>query len=99
MSKQEVTKNYFMATGHVFFHEKDSEEVQSTFENAVIASENAYLNTIDLGRAQQAMQVQLHNKVQGIEIIVVDVKFATIFPLGAMTQTQFLNIPETTTVQ
>lgn len=85
---------YFLASGQVYFHPTGKpEETTYSFENAIIANSTGKISTMDLGRAQQALQIQLHNKIQGQELIVVNVVFSGISPLGEMTHEEFYNVP------
>lgn len=97
MSK--AKQHYFLAAGHVFFHpvvagqEAGEVEVGSTHLNAILTTSTEYLTSNDLGRAQQALQLQMHSRTQGSEIKVVDVVFSSIISLGYMTPDEFLNTP------
>ena len=92
----QVKQYYHLAAGHVFFHDAKAEgdiEVGSTHLNAVVVTQTGNITSQDLGRAQQALQIQLHNRMPHTEVKVVDVVFSGIIALGHMTPDEFLCIP------
>lgn len=83
--------HYYVIVGQVMFYEATKEdEVGTATLNAVISAETPYLTVTDLGRAQQAVQLQLHNRSPGVQLEVVDVILTNICPIGHMTPLQFL---------
>lgn len=97
-------QHYYLAAGHVMFHPvikdqaAEAVEVGSTHLNAVLVvpaveAKDPVVTSKDLGRAQQALQMQLHQRTQGQEINVVDVTFTAIIYLGLMTPAEFLGTP------
>ena len=82
--------HYYMVVGTLMFHEaKDPEGIGSTTLNAIIASDTKDIRVKEIGKAQTALQQQLHNRTPGVLMNVVDVTLMNFIYLGHLTQEEF----------
>lgn len=76
MKKQSPTKIRFLVTGTVQYLLDDSKEILSTTLNTILQVPNHYISAYDIGRAQQALQMQLdsdfknEHKITPIRVVV-----------------------------
>lgn len=87
-------QHYRMVAGDVYYHPAGKpEELGSTSLNAILTTkfnEGNVVTVKDLGTAQKSLQIQLHQRTQGMEVIVTDVIMTGMFDLGTMTPAEFL---------
>jgi len=95
--KKKNLEHYFMVAGEVIFRLADAPEdsVPNVMRlNAVITSSDGRLAVAQLGRAQQALQMNFHNRLQDPTVKVIDVVMLAVIPLGVFTAEQFHKQPE-----
>lgn len=90
MSKklETVKLHYWLALANVFYTHKGQTEVVGTSVNAVHATTDHRITSTDLGKIQQAVQIQVGNRAQGAELNFVDVTLSFSY-MGHMTPTEF----------
>lgn len=93
--EEEESKNhYHMIAGEIVFREGDSEIVNAVRVNGVIVDPGRELPARLLGKAQQILQLNFHQRMQNENIQVLDVVLMNLMYLGHMTQSQFQKQPE-----
>lgn len=90
----EESKHHFLITGEIVFTEKSSDEVNAIRVNGVLLTDQTNLPVASLGKAQQVLQANFHERMKGQKIDVVDVILTNITYLGQMTQDEFYKNPE-----
>ena len=93
---QERKFYYYLVSGNVVV-ENDG-NVQAIMQNALMTADHPEIGIHQLGKAQQALQVTLFQKM-GETINVVDVKILSLTLLGYMSEKQFNHRPEGVKVQ
>jgi hypothetical protein len=84
--------HYFLASGQTVFLRDGSDMVESLTSNSLIITHDQKIRARDIGRVQQAFQMNLHKKMSGQEIKpvkVIDVVITSIAYLGQMSQREF----------
>lgn len=76
----------FLCTGEVIFSAKDTEGVHSIRLNAIASNDKPLIPVRLLGRMQQGLQYQFHQRMQDPTLTVVDVVILNIVSLGEMTK-------------
>ena len=86
-------RHYHLASALMVFQTKVNGELQEQINtlsmNTVLPTSENRITAEDLGKTQQNLQMQLHNRMEGIEVIVLDVVFNSLSYLGEMTQEEF----------
>jgi len=95
-SQKNALEHYFMVTGQIVFRAPDAEEdtaPNSILVNAVITSPDGRIAVQQLGRAQQALQLQFFKKMGEAQLTVLDVVIMALMPLGVFTAAAFHAVP------
>ena len=83
--------HYHLIAGLVMCHPKDKPEDAGGIPiNAILTTKDGRITAAALGQGQQALQVQMHNKIADTEMVVQDVHIDSISHLGEMTPEEFL---------
>ena len=86
-------RHYHLASALMVFQTKVNGELQEQINtlsmNTVLPTSENRITAEDLGKTQQNLQMQLHNRMEGVEVIVLDVVFNGFSYLGEMTQEEF----------
>lgn len=84
---------YWLVAGNVVIASgENDEDVQGIPQNAMITTDEPTIGVFQLGKAQQAMQVTLFQKL-GATVKVVDVVIFNLVNLGYMTEEEFNHRP------
>lgn len=95
MSKLKQKHRYIVCGEILFSFEQDGETQISTVKaNAVITTKFRNVTVKDLGQAQQILQLNVHRRMDGQVINVVDVVILSMSYLGFQTEKDFQAIPE-----
>jgi hypothetical protein len=90
--------HHYLVSGKVFTIDPENEDagVGSTEINATITSDQPYVTAREIGRAQQALQMNLFQRAQNPNIQVVDLNIGALIYLGEMTEAVFAaGMPQT----
>lgn len=94
----EETRNYYyLVVGNVIIASED-DNVQAIPQNAMILTDAPEIGRYQLGKAQQALQLTLFNKL-GEPAKVVDVIITNMVLLGYFTEAEFHTMPEGVGIQ
>lgn len=95
MTKQKAL-HYHLVCGTLMCANEDG-DISSISLNAILPTEEKFINVPAIGKAQQALQMNFHQRMQGEDapkVNVVDVVIASISYLGLMTPEKFNETPE-----
>lgn len=88
-----MRKHYYLVSGEVFYRDPNAEEGTvaggSVKLNSLLALERNRVTAMDMGKAQQALQLRFHNQMQQPTLVVFDVFMVNISYLGHMTDAEF----------
>lgn len=84
-----VPMHYWMATANVIFTDKGAEDGGVIPMNAVLLTTEQCVNAPALAQAQRTLTANLHEKIPGNDVKVVDIVFTGFTHLGRMTQEEF----------
>ena len=86
-------RHYYHASALMVFQTKvdgeEQEPLNTITMNTVQPTTEQRVTAADLGKTQQNLQMQLHSRMEGVEVIVLDVVFNGFSYLGEMTQEEF----------
>ena len=86
-------RHYYLASALMVFQTKVNGELQEHINtlsmNTVLPTSENHITADDLGKTQQNLQMQLHKRMEDVEVIVLDVVFNGFSYLGEMTQEEF----------
>ena len=86
-------RHYYLASALMVFQTKVNGELQEHINtlsmNTVLPTSENRITADDLGKTQQNLQMQLHKRMEDVEVIVLDVVFNGFSYLGEMTQEEF----------
>lgn len=88
-------KHHYLVTGELVYTVKDADNIHALRLNAVVLGDTA--DTIParaIGAAQQALQMQFHQRMDNPEVTVRDVVIMNMLYLGNMTAEEFQRPPE-----
>lgn len=91
--------HYHMICGEIIFKDASSEIPSAVRCNGVLVDPEKNIPVRLLGKAQQILQLQFHQKMDGLVVTVVDVVLMNFMYLGFMTEEQFRKTPEGMKVQ
>jgi hypothetical protein len=100
-SKSEKAEEYVLITGEIVFIDP---KVERAFPNAIRANgvmmlSERKLNRYAMGKAQQVLQANFHQKMGEVEVQVVDVVLFNFTWLGRMTPGEFSKMPDGLKIQ
>lgn len=99
MSEQSLN-HYYLLTGEVVFRQAQDEDViNSIRSNGVLATDVTNIGTAILGKAQQIIQLNFHNKMKDTSLEILDVIILNMTYLGYMTADEFAAPPVGTKLQ
>ncbi len=84
-----MKKHYHLVHGSIVFLDKESAAPVKLDLNAILPTDTQNIDTKALGKAQQNLQLNLHNKMEDPELKVVDVVLNSFSYLGCMTHVEF----------
>lgn len=93
-------KHYFLVAGLIYFGVEGSEQTQSIMLNAIATGSDTNIPARMIGTAQQALQMNLFQKMDdptGIQVR--DVVITNVSHLGFMSVEEFQAVPEGYTLQ
>ena len=97
---ENVKHHHQLIVGEIIFRSKQNEEdVTAIRLNGVLISDRVDLPVRTLGKAQQILQLNFHNKMQSEDIEVLDVVLHNFVYLGHFTKEEFEATPDGTKVQ
>lgn len=83
-----------LIVGEIVFKERNQENVHSIRVNGVLVNADREIPVRMLGKAQQILQLNFHQRMQDENIEVLDVVLTNFIYLGYMTQEEFHKAPE-----
>lgn len=92
--KEEPMNHFHMIAGEIVFREKGEEQVNAIRVNGVLIDPGRDIPARLLGKAQQILQLNFHQRMGSDSIEVLDVVLMNFMYLGYMTQEQFSKMPE-----
>ena len=93
-------KHHYLVVGEIVYTVKDTDNIHALRLNAVILGDTD--DTIParvIGAAQQALQMQFHQRMDDPSVTVRDVVIMGMLYLGFMTQEEFQKVPNNTVKQ
>lgn len=99
MNDPSIPHHHHLIYGEIVFKYKDHEQIHSTRVNGVLITSDQKITIRQLGRAQQTLQLNFHQRMQDESIQVLDVILADFSYLGLMTKKEFEQPPQGTTLQ
>ena len=91
---QEKKHHHLIVGEIVFTHQDAPEHVQAIRTNGVLVDDGKDIPVRLLGKAQQILQLNFHQKMQDDKVTVVDVLLLDFCYLGHMTQDEFHKVPD-----
>ena len=86
-------RHYHLACALLVFQTKVNGELQDQINtltlNTVLPTDEKNITAAHLGMTHQNLHMQLHQRMEGVEVIVLDVVFNSLSYLGEMTQEEF----------
>lgn len=96
MKEENLKLHHHLITAEIVFTQKGQDQVAALRINGLLISEQQELPVRSLGKAQQIVQMNFHQRMQGQEVEVVDVVIFNLTYLGEFTQEEFHKAPEGT---
>lgn len=87
-------KHHHMIVGEIVFRDSAGENVNAIRVNGVMMDDSRNIPVRLLGKAQQILQLNFHQRMQDETLVVVDVILINFMYLGHMTQEEFAQAPE-----
>lgn len=91
--------HYFLIVGEILFRHVEKPDIHSVRLNGVIISDTNNIPVKTLGKAQQTLQLNFHQKMQDEKMQVIDVILQNFVYLGHFTEEEFHQTPPGTEVQ
>jgi hypothetical protein len=85
--------HHWLVAGKVLFAVGDKNEVGNFEHNTIVTNDKKFVTAHMIGRAQQMLQMHLHEQIQDATMKIVNVHINSINYLGAMTREQFYTPP------
>jgi hypothetical protein len=87
--------HFHLAAGEILFHETGNDAAAGSVRlNAMLVTQTANITASDIGRVQQALQLNFFQKTGDAAITIVDVVLLNLSYLGQMTQEEFQKMPD-----
>lgn len=99
MNDSSKPHHHHLIHGEIVFQHKDFDQIHSTRVNGVLVDPERNIPVRLLGKAQQILQLNFHQRMQDESIQVLDVILADFSYLGLMTQEEFQAVPEGAALQ
>lgn len=100
MSNTDSDRHHYLITGEIVFTpNRESDDVNAIRLNGVLIQDEVFFDVATLGKCQQILQLNFHQRMQDDNINVVDVIIYSLTYLGFMTKDQFHKEPEGTKLQ
>lgn len=99
MNDPSTPHHHHLIHGEIVFKHKDYDQIHSTRVNGILVDTQQNIPARLLGKAQQILQLNFHQRMQDESIQVLDVILADFSYLGLMTQEEFQAAPQGTTLQ
>ena len=99
MNDSNKAHHHHLIHGEIVFKHKDHEQIHSTRVNGVLVDLDKNIPLRLLGKAQQILQLNFHQRMQDESIQVLDVILADFSYMGHMTQEEFQATPDGTALQ
>lgn len=97
-TRSSARKHYFLVAGQITFKNED-DELGSLPLNAVVTHDTAKIPVRLIGRAQQALQMNFHQRMEDPSLTIVDVVVLGLTHCGHMTEREWNKAPEGTKLQ
>ena len=94
MNDPSTPHHHHLIHGEIVFKHKDHDQIHSTRVNGILVDPQENISIRLLGKAQQILQLNFHQRMQDESIQVLDVILADFSYLGLMTQEKFQAAPE-----
>lgn len=91
-------KHYHLVAGQVLFKNKE-DEVGSITLNAIVTSDSSKVPVRMIGRAQQALQMNFHKRMEDPSLTIFDVVVLGLTHCGHMTDREWNKAPDGTQLQ
>lgn len=91
--------HHHLVAGEIVFKQKDHDNIHSVRVNGVLIDPEKEIPVRLLGKAQQILQLNFHQRMQDENIEVLDVVLTNFVYLGHFTQEEFHRVPEGTKLQ
>lgn len=91
--------HHHLIVGEIVFKQKDHDNIHSVRVNGVLIDPGRDVPVRLLGKAQQILQLNFHQRMQEENIEVLDVVLTNFIYLGHFTQAEFHQVPEGTKLQ
>lgn len=91
--------HHHLIAGEIVFKQKDHDNIHSVRVNGVLVDPDRQIPVRLLGKAQQILQLNFHQRMQDDGIEVLDVVLTNFIHLGEFTQEEFHAVPEGTKLQ
>jgi hypothetical protein len=91
--KATTQQHYFLVTGELVFRRTEDEVPNAIRMNAVVTSKDGRLGVAQIGKAQQALQLQFHKRMEDPTIQILDVVIMSLVPLGVFIPEEFHAAP------
>lgn len=96
MNDANLKLHHHLVTAEIVFTQKGQDQIAALRINGLLVSEQKEIPVRSLGKAQQIVQMNFHQRMQGQEVEVVDVVIFNLTYLGEFTQEEFHKAPEGT---
>jgi hypothetical protein len=84
---------YWLVAGEIVFYAKDSDVPNAVRVNTVVTSQDERVTVAQIGRVQQALQMNFFKRMNDAELKVVDVVILAWMPMGRQTSEEFNAVP------
>lgn len=85
--------HHWLVAGKVLFAVGEKHEIGNFEHNTIITNDKQFVTANMIGKAQQMLQMQLHQQIQDPTMKIVNVHINSVNYLGAMTREQFYTPP------
>lgn len=93
------TSHYHMISGEIVFRTKGDEQINAMRMNGILKDQERDIPVRLLGKAQQVLQLNFHQRMQDQNLEVIDVVLMNFMYLGLFTEEEFHRAPEGTKLQ
>ena len=97
---ENALQEFILVTGEIVFRQKDdTENINAIRCNGVMVQETRNIGIYAMGKAQQILQANFLKKMEGTNIVILDVVLYNFEFLGRMTTEEFQRQPEGLKIQ
>jgi hypothetical protein len=84
---------HFLVAGEIVFAAAEGQPSNSVLMNALVISQDGRFAVAQISKAQQAMQLQFHKRMNNPTLQILDVIILGLMPLGEFTDAEFNAVP------